>query len=61
MRDGKNLDYSALAKELGDILWFISTIAFWYGISLSTIADMNIDKLESRQKRGVITGNGDNR
>lgn len=60
-RDGTALDCSSIAKELGDILWFVSTIAFYYGISLADIAEANIEKLESRKQRGVIGGSGDNR
>lgn len=60
-RDGNTLDHSAVAKELGDVLWFVSTIAFYHGISLADVAEGNIKKLESRKLRGVITGSGDNR
>ena len=31
------------------------------GMKLEEIAQMNLDKLTSRQQRGVIDGNGDNR
>ena len=61
VRDGKDLSYADLSKELGDILWFVSSIAFFYGIPLSVIAEKNINKLDSRQQRGVIGGSGDNR
>lgn len=60
-RDNTALDYSSVAKELGDVLWFVSTLAFYHGLSLADIAEANIEKLESRQKRGVIGGSGDNR
>lgn len=61
VRDGTLIDEEALTKELGDVLWFVSGIAFWYSISLENIARSNIDKLESRSARGVISGSGDNR
>jgi NTP pyrophosphatase (non-canonical NTP hydrolase) len=61
VRDGSLIDEEALTKELGDVLWFVSGIAFWYGISLESIAEKNISKLESRLARGVIGGSGDNR
>lgn len=60
-RDGGLLDHNSVAKELGDVLWFVSTIAFYHGISLADIAESNIKKLESRKLRGVIGGSGDNR
>jgi len=50
-----------LHKELGDILWYLSQIAYDNGWKLSEIASTNIDKLTSRQIRGTILGNGDNR
>lgn len=50
-----------LAKELGDVLWFIAAIADDNGLDLSNIAEANIKKLESRQVRGVISGSGDYR
>lgn len=50
-----------LAKEVGDVLWFVALLANRLGYSMETIASMNINKLQSRQQRGVIDGNGDNR
>ena len=60
-RDGNALDHASIAKELGDVLWFVSTLAFYHGLSLADIAEANIKKLESRKQRGVIGGSGDNR
>lgn len=50
-----------LAKEVGDVLWFVNLLAARIGVSLETIAETNLEKLASRQKRGVIDGEGDNR
>lgn len=50
-----------IAKELGDCLWYISELATQIGASLEVIAQMNIEKLESRKVRGKIQGEGDNR
>lgn len=62
IRDGYPEDFAtALAKELGDVLWYISAIAHDYGFSLQEIAEMNIDKLEGRKTRGTLGGSGDNR
>ena len=52
---------SDLKHELGDILWFAAGIAEVMGWTLEEVAQENINKLASRQKRGVIDGNGDNR
>jgi len=50
-----------LKKELGDVLWYISTISRDLGLTLEEVAQANIEKLTSRKARGVIHGNGDNR
>lgn len=50
-----------LAKEIGDVLWYISATAFEMGYSLEDIAQMNLAKLEDRTARGVVKGEGDNR
>lgn len=52
---------TALFKELGDCLWYLNETAMQLGFSLEEIAQANIDKLEDRQERGVIQGDGDNR
>ena len=51
----------AVAKEIGDVLWYVSVLAYEMDYSLEEIAQLNIDKLNSRKERGVITGSGDNR
>lgn len=61
-----NGDFSAekcleLAKELGDVLWYISALANDLGYTLEEIGELNNKKLSSRKERGVINGNGDNR
>lgn len=48
-------------KELGDVLWFVALIAKHAGLTLDEVAQLNLDKLADRAKRGVIVGNGDNR
>jgi NTP pyrophosphatase (non-canonical NTP hydrolase) len=50
-----------LKKELGDVLWYISSLATELGLSLDDIAAGNIEKLLSRKERGVLGGSGDNR
>lgn len=55
------LDRLEIAKELGDVLWYISTCAKDLNFTLEDIAAMNIKKLTSRKERGTISGNGDNR
>ena len=50
-----------IAKELGDVCWYISNLASELGFSLEEIAQMNLDKLYSRKERGKLQGSGDNR
>lgn len=50
-----------VADELGDVLWYLSCLARQIGYTLEEIAQMNLDKLQSRKNRDVLKGNGDNR
>lgn len=54
-------DKQEIVKELGDILWYINSIANLLGSSLEEVAQKNLDKVLSRQARGVSRGSGDNR
>ena len=51
----------ALALELGDCLFYIAVTASDLGYSLSTIAEMNIAKLQDRKDRQTLSGSGDYR
>jgi NTP pyrophosphatase (non-canonical NTP hydrolase) len=52
---------AALSKELGDVLWYVAQLASEAGLQLDEIAQANLDKLQSRQRRGVLSGSGDER
>jgi NTP pyrophosphatase (non-canonical NTP hydrolase) len=52
---------AAMAKELGDVLWYVAQIATELGLDLDQIAEQNLAKLLSRQQRGVLSGSGDER
>ena len=54
-------DKDAIKKELGDVLWYIANISAYLDISLSDLAQTNLDKLESRYQRNLIHGEGDER
>lgn len=54
-------DLAELAKELGDVVWYIAVMAHSLGLSFDDIMARNVEKLKSRKARGVITGQGDNR
>lgn len=59
--DFSKLDTKDLTKELGDVLWHVAILADYFDIELDTVGTANIEKLASRQQRGVLNGSGDNR
>lgn len=62
-KDGQlsDADVQDFKKELGDVMWYLAVLAEDLGLSLDEIAKLNLEKLASRQKRGVLRGSGDNR
>lgn len=50
-----------MLKELGDVLWYVARAAHELGSSLDEVAELNVEKLQSRFDRGVLGGSGDNR
>lgn len=50
-----------LAKEIGDVIWYLSALSSDLGIKFDDVAERNIAKLLSRKDRGVLQGSGDNR
>ena len=50
-----------IAKELGDVLWYVANLSSEVGYDLESLAQVNVNKLASRRDRGVIHGEGDNR
>ncbi|HEX3509898.1 MAG TPA: nucleoside triphosphate pyrophosphohydrolase family protein [Solirubrobacteraceae bacterium] len=52
---------AAMSKELGDVLWYVAQLASELDLDLDEIAGANLEKLLSRQRRGVLSGSGDDR
>lgn len=50
-----------IKKELGDVMWMVAAVAADFDLTLSEICEHNLEKLNSRKERNVITGSGDNR
>ena len=50
-----------IVKELGDVTWYVATIARYMGVPFSEVAKGNVEKLSGRLERGTIHGRGDNR
>lgn len=61
LAQGHELDKEHLAKELGDIAWYLAETAFAIDYRLEDIFQMNIDKLKKRYPQGFDTGNSVNR
>lgn len=49
---GHELNKNALAKELGDIAWYLAEAALALDMTLEEVFQMNIDKLKKRYPEG---------
>ena len=56
-KDTKNL----IAKELGDVLWYLATMCTELGLNLQDVAENNLVKLAARKTGGKLHGDGDTR
>jgi len=54
-------DKLKVVKEMGDVLWFIAVAAEAIGWDLGDVMWANLRKLEDREERGQIHGDGDDR
>ena len=61
LAQGHPLDKEALAKELGDICWYVAETAQVLGYDLETIMTMNIEKLKKRYPDGFSREDSINR
>ena len=52
MFQGHELDVNHIAKELGDVAWYLAVGARAIGYDLETIMQMNVDKLRARYPDG---------
>lgn len=49
---GHELDTAHMAKELGDVAWYLAVSADAIGYDLETVMQMNVDKLKVRYPDG---------
>lgn len=61
IRDGKLVAGDDIIKELGDVMFYVTAIANYFDSDLDEVLQRNVDKLNSREERGVLGGSGDNR
>lgn len=61
LRDSKKVSPNEIIKELGDVVFYATALANYFDGDLTEVLQTNMDKLNSRAKRGVIKGSGDNR
>ena len=54
-------DIQEIAKELGDVLWYIAALCTELGLEMNTVAATNLFKLRDRLERDKIKSEGDNR
>jgi NTP pyrophosphatase (non-canonical NTP hydrolase) len=59
--DKGELDKTDMLKELGDVLWYVTSMADDFGATLEDVVNMNVEKLTKRKEQGLIKGDGDNR
>lgn len=52
LAQGHELDRERLAKELGDIAWYLAETAYALDIPLEDVLQANIDKLKKRYPEG---------
>lgn len=58
---GHSLDKMAIARELGDVLWYIARMADVLGVPLSEVVRMNQEKLMARYPAGFEVERSTNR
>ena len=58
---GHPLDKEHLAKELGDVAWYIAVTSYAIGYDLETILRMNVEKLQRRYPNGFEASRSLNR
>ena len=61
LRDNTKVEAEDIIKELGDVAFYLTALANYFGSSLTGVLATNMDKLNDRQERGVLQGSGDNR
>lgn len=61
IRDSNRFNDEDILKEIGDVVFYATALANIYGKGLQEVMELNVQKLDDRQKRGTLKGSGDNR
>jgi len=61
LAQGHDLDREGLAKELGDIAWYLAETAYALEIPLEEILQANLEKLQKRYPEGFSSERSINR
>lgn len=46
---------------MGDVLWYLANMAMDLDVTLEDVAKKNLEKIQIRQQKNLIHGEGDNR
>jgi NTP pyrophosphatase (non-canonical NTP hydrolase) len=58
---GRELDRDHIAKELGDVLWYLSMLANTLGFEFAELAEKNVAKLKARYPDGFSVADSEAR
>jgi len=61
IRDESRFTKEDIIKELGDVMFYVTALANYYGSDLQEVIEGNVIKLDGRETRGTLKGSGDNR
>jgi NTP pyrophosphatase (non-canonical NTP hydrolase) len=61
IRDNNSFTNEEIMQEIGDVVFYATALANIYGKGLHEVIQLNIKKLEDRQKRNKLRGSGDKR
>ena len=61
LRDKTRFSPEEIIKELGDVVFYATALANYYGAGLQEVIEINVEKLDGRERRGTLGGSGDNR
>lgn len=61
LRAGSPVDALVLSDELGDVLWYVASVAHELGIDLESVAKQNLAKLADRKALNTLKEHYDNK